>query len=145
MAEEEGFEERPRRRRPDPDDDDDRPRRRRDPDDDDDDRPRRRRRESSGPSDGGVGYIIPYKNGAALASYYIGILCLLLCFVPGLSLFSGAAAVVFGFMGMSRASKNPEAHGRGHAITGIILGIVQILASCVSGGFLILGLLGKLK
>ena len=75
------------------DDPDDRPRkRRRDPDDDDDDERPRRRSRSSG--DGGVGYVIPYKNGPALAAYYIGILCLLLCFVPGLSLFSGAAAGV---------------------------------------------------
>jgi hypothetical protein len=108
-------EERPRKRRPDPDDDDD------------DDRPRRRSRPSGG--DGGVGYVIPYKNGPALASYYIGIIGLLLCFV-GLGPISGIAAVIFGFMGMSRASKNPEAHGRAHAIIGIVLGFIQILAGC---------------
>ncbi len=112
------------------DDDEERPRKRRpDPDDDDDDRPRRRSRSSAGSGDGGVGYVIPYKNGPALAAYYIGIIGLLLCFV-GLGPLSGIAAVVFGFMGMSRASKNPEAHGRAHAIIGIVLGFVQILAGC---------------
>jgi hypothetical protein len=29
-----------------------------------------------------------------------------------------------------RASKNPEAHGRAHAITGIVLGAVQLLSGC---------------
>jgi hypothetical protein len=124
MAQDDDPEDRPRKRRP-------------DPDDDDDDRPRRRSRQSAGSDDGGVGYVIPYKNGPALAAYYIGVLCLLLCFVPGLSLLSGTAAVIFGFMGMSRAGKNPEAHGRGHAITGIILGFVQILSACGSAGILI--------
>jgi hypothetical protein len=125
------------------DDDDDRPRRRRPaPDDDDDDRPRRRR-ESRGSDDGGVGYVIPYKNGAALASYYIGMLCLLLCFVPGLSLFSGAAAVIFGFKGLSNAKANPDAHGSAHAWIGIILGFVQILSACGSAAIGIMLLYGS--
>ena len=125
-------------------DDDDRPRRRRPaPDDDDaDDRPRRRRREPRGSDDGGVGYVIPYKNGPALAAYYIGICGLLLCFI-GLGPLSGIAAVVFGFMGMSRASKNPEAHGRVHAIIGIVLGFVQILLGCGIDVGIVLSLLPR--
>jgi hypothetical protein len=115
-----------RRRGPDDDDEDtdeeDRPRRRKGRRDDDD-APRR-----SG--DGGVGYVIPYKNVPALIGYYIGVLGLLACFLGGLSVFTGAAALVLGIMGMMRASKNPEAHGRGHAITGIVLGAVQLLAGC---------------
>jgi hypothetical protein len=105
-------------------DDDDRPRKRR-RDVDDDDRPRRKDRD-----DGGIGYVIPYKNAPALIAYYVGIFGLILCFLGGLSVFSGAAAIVLGIMGMMRASKNPEAHGRGHAITGIVLGAVQLLTSC---------------
>ena len=58
-------------------------------------------------------------------------------------LISGAAAVVFGFMGMSRANKNPEAHGKAHAITGIILGIVQILAVCGMGVVVGIALINK--
>ena|SRR2546430_14011749 len=98
-------------------------RKRRRDDDDDDDAPRRT-------SDGGVGYVIPYKNVPALVAYYIGVLGLIACFLGGLSIFTGAAALVLGTMGMMRASKNPDAHGRGHAITGIILGAVQLLAGC---------------
>jgi hypothetical protein len=130
-----------KKRRSGPDDDedtdeDDRPRRRKARRDDDDDD----RRRSSG--DGGVGYVIPYKNVPALIAYYIGVLGLIACFLGGLSLFSGAAAIVLGIMGMSRASKNPEAHGRGHAITGIILGAVQVLASCGWVAFFVLSFMG---
>ena len=119
------------------DDDDDReerPRKRprdEEVDEDDDDRPRRR-----GSSDGGVGYVIPYKNAPALASYYLGIFGLLLCFI-GLGPVSGVVTVILGFMGMSRASKNPEAHGRAHAIVGIICGLVQILFGCGFAGLLV--------
>ena len=114
--------------RDDDDDLEDRPRKRRrdEDDDDDDDRPRRR----GAPSDGGVGYVIPYKNAPALIAYYVGVLGLIACFLGGLSIFTGAAAIVLGIMGMSRASKNPQAHGRAHAITGIILGALQLLAGC---------------
>jgi hypothetical protein len=111
----------------------DEPRRRRPADDDDpDDRPRRRRpRDDDAPAaDGGVGYVIPYKNGSALAAYYIGVFGLILCLLPPLSLFSGGTAIVLGFMGMNRAKQNPQAHGRGHAITGIVLGALQVLTAC---------------
>ncbi len=109
------------------DDDDDRPRKRRPRDDDDeDDRPRRKKK---GGDDGGVGYVIPYKNAPALTSYYVGILGLLACFI-GLGPVTGLVAIILGFMGMMRASKNPEAHGRAHAIVGIILGFVQLLLGC---------------
>jgi hypothetical protein len=123
MPDDRDPDERRRKRRDEPDDDDDtdeedRPRRRKD-----DDRPRR-----SG--DGGVGYVIPYKNAPALIAYYLGVLGLIACFLGGLSIFTGGAAIVLGIMGLSRASKNPEAHGRGHAITGIILGALQLLSGC---------------
>jgi hypothetical protein len=125
MPRDDDDDDRPRKRRPDPDeDDDDRPRRRRSRDDDDDDRPRRSK------DDGGVSYVIPYKNVPALISYYVGVFGLILCILGGLSLFSGVTAIVLGIMGMMRASKNPQAHGRGHAITGMILGGVQVLAAC---------------
>jgi hypothetical protein len=125
MPDERDPEDRPRRRRPAPDDEAD-----------DDDRPIRR----SGPSDGGVGVVVPYRNAPALISYYVGILGLILCFLFGLSLFSGVTAVILGFMGFSRARKQPEAHGTAHAWVGIICGFVQILAACgwAAGGIAML-------
>jgi hypothetical protein len=125
MPDDPRSEDRPRKRRPDPDDDDT---------DDDDDRPRRKRRRNSAPDDGGLGYVIPYKNVPALIGYYVGVFGLFACFLFGLSLFTGAAAVVLGVMGMIRASKNPEAHGRAHAIIGIVLGILQVLTACIGWG-----------
>src|SRR5262249_18020860 len=131
------------------DDPDDRPRKR-PRDEDDEDRPRKRRREDDddydvrrrdGGSDGGVGYVIPYKNAPALASYYVGILGLLACFI-GLGPITGLIAVILGFMGMARASKNPEAHGRVHAIVGIILGFVQLLFGCGVLVFIIMSFMG---
>jgi hypothetical protein len=119
MAEDDRFEEKPRKRRPPVDDDAD-----------EEDRPRRRKRSESTSDDGGVGYVIPYKNPPALIGYYLGIFGLLACFMGGLSLLSGTASIVLGSMGMVRASKNPQAHGRAHAITGIVLGVFQILAGC---------------
>jgi hypothetical protein len=128
----------------DDDDDDDRPRKRRrdrdDDDDDDDDRPRRRKR-SSGSGDAGVGYVIPYKNAPALISYYIGFGGLLLCFCGGLSFISGLAAIVLGIMGMIRASKNKEAHGRVHALVGIILGAAQVLLGTPTGILILVAIL----
>src|SRR5947209_2589034 len=61
-------ERRPRRRRVPDDDDDD------DDDDDEDDRPRRRR---DGYEDEGIATLIPYKNGKALAAYYVGVFSLI--------------------------------------------------------------------
>lgn len=136
----EGIQDKPRKRRreTDDEDEDERPRpRRRERDDD-----RDIRRRDSG--DGGVGYVIPYKNGAALAAYYVGVFGMILCVLPPLSVFSGGTALVLGFLGMSRAKQNPEAHGRGHAIAGIILGAVQILTPCgLVGAFFAMGMLGS--
>jgi Domain of unknown function (DUF4190) len=109
---------RPRRR-----DDDDR-------DDRDDDRPRRRRRRDDDEDDyearrsDATGGLIPYKNGMALAAYYCGVFA----FVPIFTLILGPLAIIFGFLGLSKAKKHPEARGKGHAIAGIVLGSLTLLA-----------------
>lgn len=110
-----------------PDDmDDDRPRPARrvrreedDFDEEEDDRPRRRRQRDDEDDRDATGGIIPYKNGMALASYYCGVFSL----IPGLGCALGIVAVVLGIMGIAHANKHPKARGKGHAITGIILGI----------------------
>ncbi len=109
------------------DDEDDRPRRRRedDYDDEDDDRPRRRRhRDDEGDATGGL---IPYKNGKALAAYYCGVFGFIPC-VLGLGVF-GIVPIILGFLGLSHVKKYPEARGTGHAISGIIMGLIQVLIS----------------
>lgn len=111
-------EDRPRRRsrRDDDEDRDDRDEERRDRrrryDDDDDDR-----RDNTGG-------MIPYKNGMALASYYCGVFAL----IPCVGVLLGALALIFGFMGLSHARKHPESSGKAHAIVGIVLGSLVLLA-----------------
>jgi hypothetical protein len=123
-----------------PTEDDDQPpkRRLRDEDrdyDEDDDRPRRRRRRSdyddeyeARSSEGGMSSLIPYKNGMALASYYCGVFSLILC----IAFILGPLAIIFGFLGLSRAKQHPEAKGKAHAITGIVLGSLTTLAVVAS-------------
>ena len=98
------------------DEDDDRPRRRRRPRDEDEDERPRRRRDEKGDATGGL---IPYKNSQALIAYYCGVFSL----IPGLGCVLGIVAVVLGVMGLQYAKKHPKAKGKGHAITGIVLGV----------------------
>ena len=108
--------------------------------DDDDDRPRRR--SIKRPDDGGVGTVIPYRNGMALAAYYSGIFGLISCFI-GLGIF-GVIPLILGILGLKRAKEDPNAHGTAHAWTGIILGIIEILSGCgVIGFFIFAGLSNK--
>ena len=115
----------PRARRSDDDDNEDRPRsrRRRDEEDNDNDRPRRRRPH---PDDDGTGGLIPYKNPKALAAYYCGVFGLISCFLV-LGIF-GIVPIVLGVMGLKYAKLHPEAKGQAHAITGIVLGVIEVLS-----------------
>lgn len=99
-----------------------------DRDDDWDDADDRRRRGPRGPvrrDDDAVSTIIPYRNGMALAAYYVGVFSLIPCF----ALILGPLAVIFGIIGLNRVKANPEVKGTGHAIAGIVLGGFTILAN----------------
>src|SRR5947208_2185131 len=106
------------------------------PDDDEDDRPRRRRRDEDEPDDyddvpaqrkrrprrdDGISTIIPYRNGMALAAYYCGVFGL----IPILGFLLGPVAFILGVIGFVKARKNPEAKGTGHAVIGMILGVID--------------------
>jgi hypothetical protein len=150
-SDDEDFEDdaRPRRRpaqRSD-EEDDDRParrsRRRDEEEDDEDDRPRRRRsREREGPG------MIPYRNVMALVAYYCGFGSLIailgsiaiimimvdrtnplviLVLMYGVGGLLGLMGIIFGIVGLSYAGKHPKARGTGHAITGIIMGSLEVL------------------
>ena len=106
------------RERDDEDDEDDRdeeyrPRASRRRGDDDDDEEAERR-----PAKGGG--IIPYRNGMALASYYCGVFSLIPCLWGTLSVL----AIIFGILGLNKAKASPELGGKGHSITGIVLGSI---------------------
>ena len=102
-------------------DDDPRPRRGADQFDDHDDLPPERPRRPRRRDDDGVATLIPYRNWAALAAYYCGIFGL----IPVLGFILGPLAFIFGIMGLVKARRNPDAHGTGHAIAGIILGLID--------------------
>jgi len=144
----EGDPEKPRKKKPTPvsdnddddDDDDDRPRkakRRRD-DDDDDDRPRRNVRRDS--NDGGVGSVIPYRNAPALIGYYCGVFGIISCFLGPLAIF-GAVPLILGILGLKKSSEDPEARGKAHAWTAILLGTLELLVGCGFSGFIGYGIL----
>ena len=106
-------------------DDDDRPRRRRrdedDLDDYDDVPPPRREKHRK--SSGGEGFatIVPFRNGPALAAYYCGVFGL----IPVLGFILGPIAFILGIIGLVKKKKNPKVHGTGHAIAGIVLGMID--------------------
>ena len=120
--------------------DDDRPRRaaradadRDDRDGRDDDRPRRRRRRYEDIDPDPTGGLIPLRNGMALAAYYCGVFS----FIPCFGVVLGPLAVIFGFIGLGRAKKHPEAKGKGHSIAGIVCGGLTTLANVAGLIFLI--------
>jgi hypothetical protein len=92
--------------------------------------PQRRRHD-----DDGVATIIPYRNGMALAGYYVGVFSL----IPVIGLILGPLGIIFGIVGLRRVGRNPEIKGTGHAVTAIVLGGIGAL---YNWGFVILMLLG---
>jgi hypothetical protein len=77
------------------------------------------------PTTEAVSTIIPYKNGRALAAYYLGVFSL----IPCLGLLLGPAALVLGILGLRFVKANPTAKGTGHALAGIILGGLTTLGN----------------
>jgi hypothetical protein len=80
-----------------------------------------------------TGGIIPYKNGPALAAYYLGIFSLLPCI--GLAL--AIPAFILGIMGLKKRKENPAVKGSVHAWIGIIMGGIFTL---VWGGAIVLAI-----
>jgi len=113
-----------------------------DPDDWEEYEERPRRRPVGGESDEPMATIIPYKNAKALIAYYLGVFGL----IPCVGSLLGPAALVLGILGLRHVQAYPTAKGTGHAITGIVLGSIEILIYLVLPlGFLLLGALGVFK
>lgn len=100
-----------------------RPTRRRADDDldDYDDLPAERRRPAARKKGDGLATLVPYRNGPALAAYYCGVFGL----IPGIGFVLGPVALILGIVGLVKARKTPNAHGTGHAIAGIVLGVID--------------------
>jgi hypothetical protein len=99
-----------------------------------------RRPDPRGPRGDATGGLIPYKNGAALAAYYCGVFGLIPCFFL-LGIF-GIVPIILGFYGLKHARAYPEARGQAHAITGIVLGSIQILVFLGQVGFIVVRIVG---
>ena len=65
---------------------------------------------------------MPYRNGPALAAYYCGVFGL----IPILGFILGPLAFIFGIVGLAKRKKDARVKGAGHAIAGIILGLIDI-------------------
>ena len=76
-------------------------------------------------ADSGVSSIIPYKNVPALVGYYMACFGLLAMIIPFLGALYGIAVLVLGIFGMKKASANPEAKGKVHAIIAILGGLLE--------------------
>jgi hypothetical protein len=132
-SDDEGFDETPRA-----------PSARRRDDEENDEHPPRRKRSKGGALSG----IIPYRNGMALAAYYsgfgglitiLGSVALLKASIPQANsrlvfslLFAGGGflaflANIFGILGLRSVTSNPDAKGTGHAVTGLIMGVLEII------------------
>jgi hypothetical protein len=73
----------------------------------------------SGQSAGGtLNKIIPYRNGMALAAYYLAVFSL----IPFVGILLGLAGFVLGILGLKAARANPAVGGKVHAWIGIIVG-----------------------
>lgn len=90
-------------------------------------------------SDGTLGGLIPYKNGPALAAYYLGVFSA----IPLLGMPLGIAGLILGILGLRRAREHPEAKGKAHAWVGIIAGGLFGLLYLVATIALVLAALGR--
>src|SRR5262245_42544578 len=76
-------------------------------------------------AEGLVPSLIPYRNPKALIAYYCGVFAL----IPCVGLLLGPAALVLGILGVRHANAKPQAKGMAHAIVGIVLGSLALLAN----------------
>jgi hypothetical protein len=67
--------------------------------------------------------IIPAKNVKALLAYYFGVFS----FIPCFTIVLGPGAMILGFLGLQECKRDVNMPGKGHAITGIVLGAITML------------------
>jgi len=91
--------------------------------------------------------IIPYKNGPALAAYYLGLFSLSACipFVGIVGLGMAIAAVVLGVKGLRKVKEQPEVHGTAHAWIGIVCGILFGLLGLATLVFTLIGVVAAIS
>ena len=83
--------------------------------------------------------IIPTKNPKALIAYYCGVFALVPCFSPIL----GPLALILGILGLNECKRNPGLPGKGHAITGIVMGGIMTLLSLIVIGIIVWAMMNQ--
>jgi uncharacterized membrane protein len=72
--------------------------------------------------------VAPPSNGIGTAAGVVGIIAIVLIFIPYLDFLGvvlGLLAIVFGGLGVSRANRM-GGRGKGMAVTGLVLGIIAV-------------------
>jgi hypothetical protein len=82
-----------------------------------------------------TGGLIPYKNGPALTSYYLGVASL----IPCLGILAAIPALILGFKGLKKVKAQPWVRGTAHAWVGIILGGGMLLLNLAAIVFILSG------
>jgi hypothetical protein len=77
--------------------------------------------------------LIPTKNAKALIAYYLGVFSV----IPCIALVLGPAALILGILGLKECKRDPNLPGKGHAITGIVLGSLTFVANAAIAGIAI--------
>ncbi len=72
----------------------------------------------------------PRSNGVATAAFVVGVIAIVLSWVPLFDIVLAAPAVILGGLGVTRANRM-EGMGKGLAIAGLILGAISILVTLV--------------
>lgn len=75
----------------------------------------------------GVSTIIPYRNGFALAGYYVSIASL----IPCVAVLLGPVAIGLGIAGLRSYKANPAVKGNVHSIVAICLGSLTLVGNIV--------------
>ena len=83
-----------------------------------------------------TGGVIPYKNGPALAAYYLGIFSM----IPCVGLLLAVPALILGVIGLKKRRDNTILKGSVHAWIGIIMGGIFTI---IWGGLTMLLLIGN--
>jgi len=66
-------------------------------------------------------------NGMCVASLVLGILALVLCWIPIIGLILALLAVILGGAGISAVNKNPALGGKGMGIAGLVMEIISLV------------------
>ncbi len=93
------------------------------------------------PESDATGGLIPYKNPAALASYYVAIGSGLAMLVPAIGPVCSIIAIVLGAKGLGAYKREPARRGVVHAWIGVIGGVLTLLFGLMVTGLIVAGIL----